>query len=42
MIGNPTGKDAERNFLTTEMVESNASKIQKQMHVILKNVGEKI
>ena len=42
MIGNPTGKDAERNFLTTEKVEENASKIEKQMYVILKNVSDKI
>lgn len=41
-IGNPTGKDAERNFLTTEQVELNASKIEKQMHVILDNVGKKL
>lgn len=42
MIWNPTWKDAERNFLSTEQVESNASKIEKQMHVILKNVSNKI
>lgn len=42
MIGNPTWKDAERNFLTTEKVEENASKIEKQMHVILKNVSDKL
>lgn len=41
-IGNPTWKDAERNFLTTEQVELNASKIEKQMHVILSNVSAKI
>jgi tyrosyl-tRNA synthetase len=38
MIGNPTGKSAERNFLTTEKVEENASKIQAQMYTVLENV----
>ncbi|MCK9272237.1 tyrosine--tRNA ligase [Candidatus Gracilibacteria bacterium] len=42
MIGNPTGKDAERNFLTAEQVEENARKIEAQIHVILKNVSDKI
>lgn len=42
MIGNPTGKDVERNFLTTEQVEINVSKIEKQIHVVLKNVWDKL
>lgn len=42
MIGNPTGKDAERNFLTADQVEENARKIEAQIHVILKNVSDKI
>ncbi|EKE28068.1 MAG: Tyrosyl-tRNA synthetase 1 [uncultured bacterium (gcode 4)] len=42
MIWNPTGKSAERNFLTTDKVEENAAKIQKQMYTVLENVWKKI
>lgn len=42
MIGNPTGKDSERNFLTSEQVAENTRKIEVQIHTILKNVEKKI
>ncbi len=42
MIGNPSGKDSERNFLTTEQVAMNTAKIEKQIKTILAHVEKKI
>lgn len=42
MIGNPSGKDNERNFLTTQQVAVNTVKIEKQIKTILSNVEKKI